>query len=351
MLKGEENILVQKEDSLVVYSKFEIREAFSVTIRGEVIRPGSFLFSDNMRLKDLVFLAGGLKESASKEIEISRRVKDVNVMDRNARAAKVINYKLLPDNEPDTLVLQPFDEVLLKPIPGYKAQVNVAVKGEVVYPGSYVLQVKEERISSLIKRSGGFTASAYQPGAVLIRNNSNLITQSLKEQMSYSTLRKSGKASDSTINETIAEINEPNYVGIDLEKALKNPGSNWDVILQDGDILSVPTQIQTVKVDGQVLFPSEIIFSSGKSLKSYISSSGGFAQNANRKRIFVVNANGTVHSTHSFLGLHNYPKVTQGADIYVPAKEKKTGMNVAQAGIIISALTAVSTIVILILSL
>ncbi len=347
VLNGSEDVTLQKEDRLVVYSKFEIKEAFSISIRGEVLRPGSFPFSENMHLKDLVYLAGGRKESASKEIEISRRIKDVNVMDRNAPSAKLINYKLLSDIETDTLVLQPFDEVFLKPIPGYNALESVTIQGEVVYPGSYVLQNKEERISSLVKRSGGLTASAYEPGSLLIRSTKYSGMESLKEEISYSTLRKSSKVSDSTAKETIEDYSKPNYVGFDLKKAIENPGSKWDLILKPGDNLSIPTELQTVKVYGRVLFPSEIIYKPGKSVKGYINEAGGLSQNALRKRIFVVYANGSVKSTKSFLGIHNYPNVMQGASVFVPVKERKTGLTTEKTAIIISTLTAISTLAVL----
>ncbi len=347
ILNGSEDIVLQKDDRLVVYSKFEIKEAFSVSIRGEVIHPGSFPFSENMHLKDLVYLAGGRKESASSEIEISRRIKNVNVMDRNAPEVRIINYKLLSDIESDTLVIRPFDEIFLKPIPGYNAMENVAIQGEVVYPGTYVLKNKEERISSLIKRSGGLTASAYMPGALLIRSDINSGIESLKEEISYSTLRKSSKVPDSTAKETLEDYRKPNYVGFDLKKAIENPGSKWDIFLKPGDNLSVPTELQTVKVYGRVLFPSEIIYKPGKSVKGYINEAGGLSQNALKKRIFVVYANGSVASTKSFLGIHNYPNMKQGASVFVPAKEKKPGLNTEKTAIIISAITAISTLGIL----
>jgi protein involved in polysaccharide export with SLBB domain len=349
VINGKKDIELQKEDSLIVYSKFEIREAFTVSIRGGVIHPGTFPYSENMHLKDLVYLAGGLKESASKEIEISRRIKDVNVMERNAAESKVISYKLLHDTENDTLVIQPFDEVFLKTIPGYKPQSNVTVRGEVVYPGSYALKNKEERLSSLVKRSGGLTASAFSSGAVLIRNSQDTITESIKEKMSISALQTQILDSVKTTNKSINVItNQPNLVGINLTKALKQPNSKWDIILQEGDVLSIPKELQTVNVKGQVLFPSKVTYSHGRSTRSYISASGGFAENALRNRVFIVYANGNVKSTKSYMGIRFYPKVTQGADVYVPERIKKERMYGAErTGVFVSALTALSTISVL----
>ncbi len=289
VLKGEEDILLKKEDSLYVYSKFKIREVYTVSINGEVLKPGIFPYAENMHVKDLIYLAGGLKEDAGKTVEVARRKKDANIFEKNSIRTEVIDYAISTLN--DTLVLQPFDVVLVKNDPGYFTQLNVNISGEVANPGSYSLENNNERLSNLIKRCGGLTANSFPSGATLFR-----------------TMKK----------DTI-----PGNVGINLVNALKMPGSGWDIILLPGDSIKVPQEIQTVSVSGQVFSPRQVMYKEGKSLKYYLSSAGGVTENALRRSIYVTYANGEIKGARGSFGIKIYPKISAGADIFVPEKEKK----------------------------
>ena len=314
VLKGEQDILLKKEDSLFVYSKFKIRETYTVSINGEVIKPGIFLYSENMHVKDLINIAGGLKENAGKSVEIARRKTDVSVFEKNSQTSEIIHYNFTTSN--DTLILHPFDIVLVKNNPGYLTQKNIAIQGEIANPGSYTLQSSNERLSSIIYRSGGLTANAYILGATM-----------------YRTLKK-----DSI----------PGNVGIDLEKALKYPGSSWDIALVPGDSIKIPKAVQTVSISGQVFNPCQSQYVSGRGVKFYVSGAGGLNQTALKNSIYVVYANGNVKSTAHFLFVRIYPSVSPGANIFVPQEEKTEKMSEsAKVGMFISILTTVSTVGIL----
>jgi len=351
VLNGQENVTLQKDDELAVYSKFEIKEAYSLSIRGEVISPITLPFSENMHIKDMIFLAGGLKEDAGTELEISRRIKDANVFDKNSATARVFSYTILPSN--DTLVLQPFDEIFVKPLSGYKYQIHVSVQGEVAYPGTYTLQNSRERISSLVKRAGGLTGAAFQPGAILIRSGNIGSYNPYKDQKAVSAFSKQGNDSLIAIRPEDIIAGKTNLVGIHLDKALANPNSEWDLILEAGDVLSIPKELQTVTVNGQVLFPSRVSFKRGMSVKKYVAGAGGYAENAIPKRVFVVYPNGNVKSTKTVLGIRFFPTVLAGSDIYIPERkipQKNQLSGAERTGILISALTAFSTIALLMYS-
>jgi len=314
VLKGQEDIILKKEDSLYVYSKFKIREAFTLSINGEVNKAGTFPFAENMHVKDLIYMAGGLKVNAGKDIEIARRKKDANVFELNSIRTEIIKYSLA--NNYDTLVLQPFDVVLVKNDPGYMTQLNVTILGEVANPGSYAKENTRERISALIKRSGGLTANAYPAGAILIRPNK------------------------------IDSI--PGNVAIDLVKSLEHPGSSDDMILISGDIVNIPREMQTVSITGQVYNQGQMMYIPGKTLRFYLSKAGGLNEKSLKKGIYVTAANGALTSTRQIFGFRFYPKVSPGANIFVPEKEKKEKMTeAAKVGMIISITSTLATIGIL----
>jgi len=350
VLNGTENIFLQKEDSLVVFSKQLIKEVYTISIRGEVIKPGTYNYSENMHVTDVIYMAGGLKENAGTELEISRRIKDANVFDKNSFTAQVFSYNIMPIN--DTLVLQPFDEVFVKPLPGYKLQVHVTISGEVAFPGDYTLQNSNERISTLVKRAGGLTGAAFQQGATLDRKGKPSTEVTYKEQLAISTLSKVSKDTLSSTQKKELITEKSNLVGIQLDLALAHPNSEWDLILEEGDLLNIPKELQTVSINGQVLFPSRIPFKKGKSLRDYVYSAGGFSENANRSRAYVIYPNNNIKSTKSFLGFKSYPSIVAGSDIYIPenAKKKTQLSSSERTAILISAFSSVATIAILLYS-
>ena len=343
ILNGEAaDIRLQREDQITIPSIFDLREEYKVSIEGEVRSPGTFDFAENLTLEDLVVLAGGFKEGASpKRIEISRRVKDSEAGAANSRTAQVFqvdvdqNLKL----QGAKFVLQPFDIVMVRNAAGYETQRQVRVEGEVLYPGTYTISRKDERISDLVKRAGGLTDLAYLSGASLKRNSSatsgsgknrisSLETVEEKESRLQRLQKTATKDSTTTVDE---DVLRNDLVGINLERIIDKPYTKLDLILEEGDVLRIPKQLQTVKVNGEVLSPVTAVYSPSKGFKAYISSAGGFSQKALKKRAYVLYANGTVQSTKKFLVFNNYPVMRPGAEIFVPAKAERRKLTPAEA--------------------
>jgi protein involved in polysaccharide export with SLBB domain len=329
ILSGKEaDIPLKREDMITISSIFDLKEEYMVTINGEVRKPGEFPFSENMSLQELIIKSGGFKESAtSQRIEISRRVKNSDANSKSAITAEVFQISINQNlsAEASNFVLQPFDIVTVRSAPGYEIQKQVRVDGEVLYPGYYTITKKDERLSDLIKRAGGLTALAYKDGSSLKRAG-NFKTQIDEEKEilkldQFKNIQKNAKDSTSINIENV--ITRNNFVGIDLEEILDNPGKRKDLFLQDGDILNIPIELQTVKVSGEVLSPNTIIFAKNRSFRNYIANAGGFGDKALKRRAYIIYANGSVRSTKKFLFFNNYPIVKTGSEIFVPKNTEK----------------------------
>lgn len=350
------DIPLQREDVITISSIFELRDEYKVSIEGEVREPGTFDFSEGMSLEDLIIKSGGFKEGASpSRIEISRRVANSNVLSTAAVTARVFqvdvdqNLKLLGNK----FVLQPFDIVSVRSETGYELQRQVRIEGEVLYPGTYTVVRKNERISDLVTRAGGLTALAYPKGASLKRPGPGSKKTTSKNEIDKSAeeverLRKfqqlQGKAGDSTAikeQEVIRNV----YVGINLDKILAKPGSDYDLTLEEGDTIRVPKQLQTIRVSGEVLSPNSIIYDKGKGFKRYVSEAGGFSDRSLKRRSYIVYANGSVKSTKKeLLFFNNYPRVQPGAEIFVPKKEVKRKLSATELVGITSGLASLAVI-------
>lgn len=300
ILSGKEQLVLQKEDSVFIYAKEAIREKYTITINGEVSQPAIYSYADNMRVQDLILLAGGFKEGASlQRVEIARRLKAVEASgDQTAYAiVKAIDISSNSNNEDLNFILEPFDIVSIRKAPSYKVQIMVSVDGEVMYPGKYTLSGNSERLSDMIIRAGGLKTAAYSKAAKLSRKS------------------KTG---------------EYKPVGIRLTEALNGPGSLEDVILEQGDSLYIPKLVQTVQTTGSVNVPRQVSLLPGMGFIKAIKESGGFQANANRRYAYVVRANGEIKTTKRFLLLHFYPSIEPGSELIVPAKKPKAPITTAE---------------------
>ncbi|SHN13244.1 SLBB domain-containing protein [Mucilaginibacter sp. OK098] len=326
--KPSADILLQREDSVTISSVFDLRSKYNVTIKGEVRKPGEFLYADSMKVTDLIIKAGGFSEGASpKRIEVSRRTFNSDPHVRNSVVAQVFSVDVNSTlNDEISFTLKPFDIVSVYSLPGYETQKTVKVEGEVIYPGYYTIQKKNEKISDIITRAGGLTASADIEGSSLKRDNEAVLgvdktkidTAELNKERAYRSKRLQRAFKDSLNTDTTQYRN--NYVGIDLRQILQKPGTGEDLILENGDVLRVPKQQQIVRVNGEVLYPSAVVYSSGKSFKGYVLNAGGFSPRALKRSAYVVYPNGTVKATTKFLFFNVHPRVKPGSEIYVPKK-------------------------------
>jgi protein involved in polysaccharide export with SLBB domain len=341
------SIPLQREDSIYIASIFDLRNKYLITINGSVRKPGTIAFSENMKVEDLILRTGGFTEGASpKRIEVARRINDSDPHSKSSKVAEVFSVDIDSKLKLDSInfVLQPYDIVSVYNLPGYQKQKTVKIEGEVLYPGSYTISKKDEKISDLVARAGGLTASADIEGGSLKRDNIAILgvdktkadTAAIeKEQLEQvRRLKRDDKISGkSSISDSTAfndkEQPRNNYVGIDLTKILKSPGSKIDLLLEDGDVVRIPKQQQVVRVNGEVLYPSAVVYTSSKSFNDYVSNAGGYSPHSLRKGAYVVYPNGTVKGTRKFLFFNNHPDVKPGSEIYVP-KKPSTPNNTAQ---------------------
>lgn len=379
VINGEaEDIALRREDVLNVPSIYDLREEYYVKISGEVNKPGAFAFGENMTVADLVLKAGGFKESATaSKIEIARRVKN----DLSGKLAEII----ILDVDRDLRVsgtralepLQPFDHVMIRRSPGFQREQLVRVEGEALYPGEFAIAHANERISDLIKRAGGLNPYAYPKGATLIRRNEfykdpsedelkaetllavkstisrdsldrtesekilfERIDQKILEGQQESRRKKQALGAEDFRQQSLVELGESadgvgkieikdtELIGINLESILSNPYGPSDLILREGDVLSIPRELQTVRMRGEVLYPTSARYRPNSGFKQYISRAGGFTEKSRRGRSYVIYANGDVKRTRKILFANIYPSIEPGAEIIVPTKPEREPMSV-----------------------
>ncbi len=405
ILKNTENdVALQREDIVHISSIYDLSDELYVKIYGEVKSAGSYPFYESMTVEDLIIQAQGLRESASgSQIEIARRNDAGEKSPNNIAEIFVIsidkNLGMSPTDQ--RFVLQPFDYVFVRKAPGYQPQVTVKVEGEARYPGEYALEKKDERISNLLKRSGGLTEEAFPSGATLIRRTEfnlpvadekqrmqNLVSiledmekeqeknlyvtgseaQILQEQRlreirealaSYSEamgnadigregLRIRRQRLEQLIqrNSLSQETNPEQYqyetIGIELDKIIASPGSKFDLILQDGDILSIPRELETVRLRGEFLYPITVRYDGSLTFKNYVSRAGGFTDEARRRKSYVLYANGSVDRTTKFLFWNDYPPIEPGAEIIAPPKPERRGLSTGEVVALTSALATLA---------
>lgn len=325
ILNGTEpDIELKPEDELVIPSLFDLREPYTIKVCGAVNLGDTILpYRNNLTVEDAIVMAGGLKESAaSVHVEVARRIKDPTSVKTSNRIAEEFTFTLKPDLglvSGDTLfTLEPFDEVYVRFSPGYQEQQVVKINGEVIFAGSYVLAEKNARLSDIIAKAGGITPDAYVKGANLKRQLTEDEMRRLETLLELSTNKQSR---DSV---ALSMVNVKDYsVGIDLEKALANPGGADDVVLRDGDELFVPQLQSTVKISGAVIYPNSVTYMKGMSVGNYLSQAGGYNDIA-RKYPIVIYMNGKVATTHRrFIFFKHYPKVEPGCEILIPAKSQR----------------------------
>lgn len=326
LLKGTvADIPLQKNDILYIPSIHDLKEEETISIHGEVASPGTFLFSKNMTIEDLLVQSGGLLEAAATtKVDITRRIKDPKSTSFSSVLGKTYSFDikdgLVVGGEGD-FHLEPFDEVYVRKSPAYRKQQNVVVAGEVLFGGNYALVKKNERLSDLISKAGGITPDAYVKGARLIRK---MTEEEQRRQADAVRMARMGEGKDSISVEKL-NISDTYTVGINLEKAISNPGSDFDLVLREGDVLFIPEYINTVKISGAVMYPNTVLYKRGESLRYYINQAGGYGNLAKKKKAYVVYMNGTVSRLKS-----RDKAIEPGCEIIVPSKEEKKRMSTAE---------------------
>ena len=343
LLEKKQIIALQPNDSLHIYGRDSLIAKPMVRIEGAVRKPQKFAYAKGLYPADLIIMAGGFIEGADQtQVQVARQLNDANFK----TISKVYTVSLSKEGG-DSIALEPNDIVTVRYEKGYVPQQVVKIEGEVSFPGFYAILSKEERISSLIERSGGLAPYAYVEGATLVRKKDKNEKDDKAQEKQLKKLKKTDK--DLTLIETKEEEKTPEAseyrVGINLKKIMENKNSYQDLVLKDGDVLIIPSEKQTVEVKGLVLAPSLVRYEKGKSTRSYINSAGGFSDNAQKKSVYVVYANGDVKGTSRFLFFRSYPKVAPGALVIVPEKPEKKSLSTTET---VSVMTALTTLAILI---
>ena len=313
------DIPLQKNDILYIPSIHDLEDRGDVAIFGEVAKPDSYSYSDNMTLEDLIIRAGGLRESASTvRVDVSRRIKDPKSTHSTDSIGQMFTFALkdgfVIDGE-QGFTLQPYDQVFVRRSPGYQAQQNVRVTGEVIFGGTYAMTTTEERLSDLVKKAGGATPKAYLRGAKLIRMANDEEKKRMRDVINLMN-RQFGEAMMDSLG---IRVEDTFSVGIDLEKAMAKPGSEYDLVLREGDVLDIPKLNNTVKVNGAVMMPNTVGYLSDKNANYYLDQAGGYALNAKKSKKFVIYMNGQVARIKG----RSKDKIEPGCEIIVPSRKNK----------------------------
>ena len=317
------DIELRKNDIINIININAITERGGLTIDGLVTSPGTYPYADGITLKDLILQAGGLREGASTaRVEISRRIIDQNATDATNQLAETYTVNIengLDVGAASEFILKPYDLVQVRKSPTYSPQETMTVQGQVLFPGSYVIDTRNERISDVIRRAGGLLESAYVKGAYL-RRRATAEQQAMNEETRRLAMANANNSSDS-ISAANLVLSTVSAVGIDLQKALDNPGSTYDFVVQQGDLLVVPELQSTVKIGGDVLFPNTVVYVPGKKLKYYIEQAGGYGERARKNKAYVVYMNGSVAKATG------KTEIEPGCQIIVPSKPEGEGFD------------------------
>lgn len=336
------DITLKRNDMLVISSVNELEERGDVYIGGQVARPGAYPYAANSTVEDLIFQAGGLLEGASTaRVDISRRIVDPSATEATNQLAQEFTVSIengLAVGKGKGFRLKPYDRVEVRRSPGYAPQETVAIDGEVLFAGTYTLRKRNERLSEFVTRAGGLIDGAYIKGAHLSRRLSESELAARKEALRLAMSNNSENMGDSIAIDKIDLSNMYN-VGINLEKALANPGSDYDLVLMPGDSLYVPEKQSTVKISGDVMFPNAVIYEPGKKLSHYINQAGGYGQRAKKGKAFIVYLNGTVARAK-----RNTP-IEPGCHIIVPSKPQNGGTDWSKILTLTTGFMSVATMV------
>ena len=344
LIENKHNITLKDNDSLYIFYKDALQYKKFVKVEGAVNKPQELSYMENMTVEDAISLAGGLSNGADPSvIEVFRETNDGN-FEKLSQAFKVSSNNELK-SEGEVMVLQPNDVVSVRYIKGFTPLQTVSVMGEVLYPGVYSIQSKNEHISDLLERVGGFTPFAYKEGATLVRKKTEEGEIQQEDFLDELISQESTTDESSKSLKKVAKKTNEYRIGINISKILKHKHSKYDLLLNEGDMLLIPSERQTVEIRGEVLAPSMVRFQKGLSLRQYIDQAGGFSNRAKKRSIYVLYANGSIKSTRNSLFFKNYPELAPGAIIIVPSKPEKKEMSTGETIGIISAITTMGVLI------
>lgn len=319
-----EDIKLQKNDVLYIPSVHDLQDLGYISVAGEVARPGRFVFAENTTLEDAIMQAGGLLESASTvKIDVSRRIRNPKSTDQSSTIGEVYTFSFKDGYVLDSeagFKLQPYDQIYVRRSPGYVEQSTVTISGEAIFPGTYVMTQKEERLSDLVQKAGGLNDWAYVKGARLLRQ------MNAEEYARFqTTIETVGRGRDS-VDVNALDFERVYTVGIELDKALAAPGGDFDLVLREGDRLIIPEYTNTVKISGNVMQPNTVTFVPNQTVRDYVMQAGGYGFRSKKSKAYVVYMNGTIAKARKL----SYDVIQPGCEIVIPNKREKNGNSLQQ---------------------
>ncbi len=342
-------VYLKKNDSITVYSIFDLTNDISINIDGKVKRPGKYKWVENITLKDVLLMSGGLTESGDiANIEIARRINNVSLTQLNHIQSEIINVDLSDSSNSKDVILQPFDVINIRQQSGYTNQRTVYIEGMVINPGRYTLKMSGDRISDVLKRAGGFRANADTTALVIKRPSKKGQSLDDREKVFSKLLNinpDSINAADRIKNEIYKDYDK---ISIDLNEALHENKESENMLLEDGDVLTIEQNTNLVKVSGEVYFPTIIPFKPGANLKYYIQKSGSYTDVARRNGTLVIYPDGKAKKTKHFLFFKNYPEVVSRSEIFVPQKsdKNKSKITIGEWSVVLSSLAIIANVII-----
>ena len=349
LILNKADITLQKDDTISINSIFDFKDKQYVNIEGNIRKPGLVQWRENISLQDVLLAAGGVDETGdSTSIEISRRIKDANVSSINYKEIEIIVVNISNQNTSSkNILLRPFDLISVKKLSGAVAQRNVIVLGEVKVPGRYSLKNSGDKISDIIPRVGGFRSSADSRFIYIRRSNSSNLSIEEREALYQRLLNINLDSVVSNAQLRNDAFKKYDLISINLTDALNEPGSTKDLLLQDGDIISINKNSTLIKISGQVYYPTIIPINIKKNAKYYIDKAGGFLPSARKKGVVVIYPDGKAKSVKSFLWFKSYPAITPNSEIWVPNNIKtKSKIGLAEMSLIVSTLAIVTNVII-----
>lgn len=340
------NLLLKREDEILISSILDLRDSFKVTIQGEIRMPGEYDYVENLTLRDIILQAGGFTDAAYKSIEIARLIKRDSIAPTDNRASSIINTEIDGDLSINSsaVTIMPFDVITVRRKAGYTLPESVLISGQIQYPGPYVLSNRSERVSDLLKRSRGYTPDAYPEGAYIKRY---LTDEEKRKKEDAKEIQKNISNKDTATLRELDESSRKSFVRIpiDLPSIMNAPGSIQDLVLRTGDELVIPKFDGQVKISGAVLLETQVPFDIKNNLKDYISSAGGYSGDSWKKNTYVVYPNGKAATAKHFLFFKSYPKIRPGSEIVVPKKPERKGLSTGEIVGISSALASLAVAV------
>lgn len=349
------DVELRNNDVLFIPSTSDMRGKQTVKVNGEVNIPGEYKFAENTTIEDIILQAGGLTRNASTaKVDVFRQLHNPSALEDSVALAETFTFDIkdgfVVDGE-NGFILKPFDEINVRRSPIQSRISNVRIDGAVNFNGEHAITSKEYRLSDLIKAAGGFATGAYVKGASLSRKATKedleqyellhtLSNVELYEDMIYNQ-RNEFALMDSLLKIKMS-AGDMYSIAIDLEKAVENPGSEYDILLREGDLITVPEYTSTVKIRGEVKLPTAVNWKKGKSLKYYINHAGGFANKAKKNGVYVINMNGSIEK----ISRHSKKAIQPGCEIVIPRKKMRTKMTPSEFVTISSASTSLVTLVV-----